>query len=348
MKLTYTDDGHAYFLGGYKAKSVTGVAKIAADQWNIEQWTKRSVAVGMLFDHAHNGDSLREELAVDPADKALGNQVAEKALELAKAHAKAARGTQMHRVLELTLLNRLRELLTDQQRRDADVLRRTLDRYRLTPYEGLVEQFVAYPDYRVTGRFDAVMERSDGSVVIVDLKSGPGAIEYPHSTCVQLALYARAPHVSAVIEEDDTGKQAVTQWRTMPPQLDLDRGYVLLVQPDAEVGTLHEIDIAHGWEAGQLALQIVNWRKVGRRYDRETQRSTYDFVNEVPGVDAEPYLDTSVIDPTLRALPFMSAKACHTLEELRGLWNAHAADGSLTETVKTLLEHRARELKATA
>jgi hypothetical protein len=344
--MTYADAEHEYYFGGYKAKSVTGVAKIAADQYHIDQWTKRTVAVGMLYDHAHNGDALREELAVDPNDKALGNIVAEKALELAKAHAKAARGTQMHRVLELTLLNRLRELLTDQQRRDAEVLRRTLDRYGLEPYEGLVEQFVAYPEYRVTGRFDAVL-RGPGGVAIYDLKSGPNAIEFPHSTCVQLALYARAPHVSAVIEEVGD-KQVVTEWRTMPPELDLDRAYVLLVPPDAEVGTLHEVDIAHGWKAGQMALEIVNWRKAGRQYNRETQKSTYDWVNEVPGADAEPYLDPAVIDPTLRALPFMSAKACKTLTELRELWNAHAASGSLTPTVKTLLEHRARELKATA
>jgi len=350
VKLTYTDADHTYFFGGYRAKSVTGVAKIAADNFHIEQWTKRMVAVGMLYDHAYNNDLLREELAVDPADKDLGNRVAEKALELAKAHAKAARGTQMHRVLELTLLNRLRELLTDQQRRDADVLRRTLDRYRLTPYEGLVEQFVAYPEYRVTGRFDAVMQRADGAIVLVDLKSGHGAVEFPHSTCVQLALYAHAPHVSAVIEEDPTtGKQSVTEWRTMPPQLDLERGYVLLVPPDAEVGTLHEIDITHGWTAGQMALEIVNWRKAGRRYDRETQKSSYDFVNEVPDAETDRVmLDQTIVDPTLRALPFMSAKACRNLTELRELWNAHAASGTLSDTVKTLLEHRARELQATA
>jgi hypothetical protein len=342
VKLTYTDDGHVYFLGGYRAKSVTAVAKIATDSWNIEQWTKRMVAIGMLFDHVYEGGLLREQLAVDPNDKPLGDKVAAKALELAKAHVKADRGTQMHRVLELTLLNRLDELLTDQQRRDADVLRRTLDRYRLTPCEGLVEQFVAYPDYRVTGRFDAVLEAADGSQAVYDLKSGPNAIMYPHSVFVQLALYARAPQVSAVIEENG-GQQAVTQWRQMPPRLDLDRGYVLLVEPDADVGTLHQVDIAHGWEAGQLALEIVNWRK-RFKYGKEAVHDV-DFAEAISrGRNAA----AAAIDPTLRALPFMSAQACRTLDELRELWNAHAADGSLTDTVKTLLEHRARELKVTA
>jgi hypothetical protein len=339
MKLKYADGDHAYWLDGVRASGISTIAKIPTNTWNIDQWTKRMVALGMLYDHAFNNDRLRENLAVNPEDKTRGDKVAADALELAKAHAKADRGTQMHRVLELTLLNRLDEMLTDQQRRDAEVLRRTLDTYGLTPYEGLCEQFVAYPEYRVTGRFDCVLRQRDGTVALFDLKSGPRAVEYPQSVAVQLALYARAPFVSEVIEHAEGDKVQVTQWRQMPPEMDLETGYVLLVEPDAPVGTLHAVDIAHGWQAGQWALEIVRWRRRN------------DIVREVPPTVGP--VPVPAIDPTLAVaggplagLPVMSAKACRTLAELSELWHAHGRDGSLTPSVKTLLEHRARELKA--
>jgi hypothetical protein len=234
----------------------------------------------------------------------------------------------MHRVLELILLNRHHELLTEQQQRDAEVLQRTLDRYGLTPVDGLCEQFVAYPSYRVTGRFDAVMERPDGSVILVDLKSGARAIEYPQSVSVQLALYARAGHVSAAIEGVGNTVQ-VTEWRTMPGRLDRKYGYVLLVEPDATVGSLHRVDIEHGWVAAQLALELVNWRK---RKD--------DLVAPV-----DPWREgTDDVTPFVR----MAIDQTHTLDELRDIWRTYAASGDLTPGVKALLESRVAALKVGA
>jgi hypothetical protein len=64
----------------------------------------------------------------------------------ADAHRKADRGTQMHKVLELVLLDMPERLLSDQQRADADLPRRTLDRYKLTPHDGLAE---AWPYHRI-------------------------------------------------------------------------------------------------------------------------------------------------------------------------------------------------------
>jgi hypothetical protein len=161
--------------------------------------------------------------------------------------------------LECVLSGHTDRLWTAQQRRDGDALRRTLDRYKLTPTPW-VESIVLYAKSMVAGRLDAVLERSDGTLPIFDLKSGFNAVKYPQSVAIQLALYANAPYVAASVDTRGD-RSVVTKWTQLPANLDRTRGYVLLVQPGDDVGTLHEINIEHGWAAAQLALRIIQWRR---------------------------------------------------------------------------------------
>lgn len=256
MKLVYHDTKHAYYLDGKRCKGVTTVAKIPTDTWSIDRYNERQVAIGMAVDR-----NIAENVATHIDNKDRLNNLVEDAKWAAKSHLKADRGTQMHRVLELILLGQEIKLLTDQQRRDAEVLKRTLDRYKLTPHMNLTEQFVCWPQHLVAGRFDAVLERPDGTLWLVDLKSGPNAIKYPQSTACQLALYARAPHVS--VDAPAFGdRQTIENWRTMPEKLDYKWARVLLCEPDATTGTMHRIDIQHGWGGAMKALELVKWRKV--------------------------------------------------------------------------------------
>jgi hypothetical protein len=344
MKMIYRDEDHSYYLDGRRAKSVTAVAKIVQDSWNIDQWNKRMVAVGMLYDYAEDKGKLHEKLAVDPDSRDLGNNVAKQALNLAKAHDKADRGTQMHKALELTLLDRPEKLLTEQQRRDAQVLQRTLDRYGLSSYGGIAEQFVAWPEFSVTGRFDCILTK-DGAPVLVDLKSGKNSVLYPHSTAAQLALYARAPFHSAVIEEDGD-KIIVEQWRPAPAGLDLDTAYVLLCEPDAEIGELHSIDIAHGWYAVQRALELVNWRK-----EKEWGKA---IATEMPWAQEIPTCENcggsleaceggcwDISDSYAEIVATAS-----NVDAVRRIWREAANRGVLTEDFKAILQARAGDLLA--
>lgn len=323
LKLTYTDENHTYYLNGKRAKSVTNVAKIPVDSFTLEQWDRRQVAIGMAID-----PNLVEKVAVDIENRENINKVVADAKKAAKAHLKADRGTQLHRVLELVLLDQEEKLLTAQQRNDAVTLKRTLDRYKLTPYDALVEQFVAWPQYCVTGRFDAVLERPDGELILTDLKSGPNAVTYPQATAIQLALYARAPHISDHINIFGD-KSTVTDWRTMPDRLDRHHGHVLLVEPDAEVGTLHEIDIEHGWAAAQLALQIVNWRKELNYGKNIAHQKCEDAYNDI----------------TITEL-ISRAQDSPTLQHLRTLWNTARDNGMLTPIFRIEAEKRSRQLSA--
>jgi hypothetical protein len=325
MKLIYNDQAHSYYLNGSRAKSVTAVAKIPTDQYAIQMWQQRMVAIGATTD-----PNLRENIARHIDNKQALNDLCEEAKKVAKAHLAADRGSQMHRVLELVLLDQEHKLLTEQQLRDADTLKRTLDRYKLTPYDYLTEQFVAWPEYTLTGRFDCVLERPDNSLWLVDLKSGPNAVTYPQTTCVQLALYARAPHISDHIRTNGD-RSEVTDWRTMPERLDMRHGYVLLVEPDADIGTLHRLDIEHGWAAAQMALRIINWQK---QLDRGKA-----IAEEVPE-GYEP--------PSAPATWESLTEAAVTVDDLRLIWTRAGEGGWLTDELRALLTRRADTINGAA
>lgn len=253
MKLVYQDAAHSYWLDGKRVKSISKVADIPADSYNVEQWGKRMVAIGITLD-----PSLIERVAVDLDNKTQIQNVCDDAARMARAHVRADRGTQRHRVLELTLLGQT-EFITDQQRADHAVLQRTLDAYQLEPMLDRVEQFVAYPDHGVVGRYDAIM-RYNGAPALFDLKGGPNAVLYPHSTLVQTALYLYAPHTSkTIVREGD--RSTVTEWTTMPDGIDYDNAYVIYCDDQHEVGELWRLNMQHGYAGATLALTIVDWRK---------------------------------------------------------------------------------------
>lgn len=327
VKLTYTDSSHAYYLNGKRASGVSTLAKIPDDTYTVEQWDRRQVLIGAALDR-----NIIENVAMDIENRDAINKLVDNAKFIAKQHLKADRGSQKHRVLELILTQREDELITDQQKQDAIILKRTLDLYKLTPHDGLVEQFVCYPDYRVAGRFDCIMERSDGSLIGVDLKSGINAVKYPRSTSVQLALYFHAPMVSERINARGKDKVSIDDWRELPDRLDRTRAYVLLVEQDAEVGTFHRIDIEHGWTAAQLALQIVEWRKK---------------FNYGEGIALEVKPDDPVITDVSVEGGFanMGARA-GTIRECQILWRNAKDQGALTDYVKEILIKRVEYLKA--
>jgi hypothetical protein len=343
-KLTYTDSTHRYYLNGKQATGVTTVAKIPPNSYNLEKYGLRQVAIGLTLDR-----NIIENIAVDLENKDAINGYCDDAKRVARAHAKADRGTQMHRVLEYILLDQEDKLLTAQQHRDAVTLKRTLDRYKVTPHDGLIEQFAIWPHYKVAGRFDAVLQRADGRLILVDLKSGPNAILYPQGTSVQLALYARAPHVSIGAGRHGD-KQTLTEWRTMPEGLNRDHAWVMLVEPDTDVGTMYEIDIRHGWAAASKALEILNWRKAldnGKAIARQVPDP--DDVNHAPpsvGLSSEVLADplNKYVNGVGQTLAEQIASHT-TLSQLRAVWAAADAQGLLTTDVSAALKDRAAAIE---
>jgi hypothetical protein len=319
-RLVYNDSSHSYTLNGRRCKSATAVAKIAPDSYAIEQWRKRQVAIGMTME-----PRLAERVAVDPGNRELVDQVCEDAMRAAGAHHAANRGTQRHRASEL--VDTGGTLLTAQQREDAVAWQRTLEHHGLEVDQEYIEGFVIWPDQGVVGRYDRIA-RYRGQHVILDLKSGANAVRYPQGTAVQLALYARAPLVSA--EVDTAGdRSTVTSWRPPPADLDLEVGYVVLLGDDMDRGELWEVDLTHGWAGAQLALSIVDWRKA-RRYGEDLAR---------------PVTAASAVGERLaRSSLLSSIRMARTVAELTSIWQSASAAGTWTDAATEAAQARKKQL----
>lgn len=255
MKLSYNDESHAYWLDGKRLTSVTSVAKIPDNRWNLERWNERMVAIGVTLDQ-----TLRETIAAHYDDKDKLDACCEDAKKLAKAHEGRDRGTNVHRITERADLGQyviptpLSEgILADYQT--------VLDIVGLEVIPDFVERIVVYPDEGVAGRFDNLMwwTRPDGTKVLVcvDKKGGESVIRYPHSPAIQIALYVNAPLIAGPIGR--SGR--TTTFEPLPAELDRETGIILHL-PEVGQPCAVAIDIAAGWEiARTVCLPTLRWRK---------------------------------------------------------------------------------------
>lgn len=255
MKLKYRDDMHAYWLDGKRCRGVSTVAKIPDDTFSLDQWRKRMVLLGVA-----RKPELAKRAAAHHDDKGKLNEIAEEALLVAGSSDAAEAGTATHRIIERHVLGQ--EVLMNEEAAS------TIERYSsllklagLTPNPRYVETAVVYPDLRICGRFDHLMLREhDESMVVVDVKTGASAVDYPHATAIQLAAYAHAP----LYADLPIGRDGTTEKFADPPAgVDLETGYVLSIMPD-DIG-LYAVNLKAGWAAFQdIVLPTLTWRG----YDR--------------------------------------------------------------------------------
>lgn len=253
MRLKYNDAMHAYWLDGKRCKGVSTVAKVPDDTFSLDQWRKRMVLVGVA-----KKPELAKRAAAHHDERDKLNEIAEEALLVAGAGDAAAAGTATHRVIERHILGE--EMILDEDSKlvvasFADVMASV----GLVPIPDRVEQVVVYPERRLCGRFDHLAIRvSDERPVVVDVKTGANAIRYPHSTAVQLALYANAP----LYADMPVGQDGVTEKFSEPP-VDLDRevGYVMSMTDEG--AAVYSVNLKLGWKcAEQVIFPTLNWRAI--------------------------------------------------------------------------------------
>lgn len=259
MKLKYKDAGHEYYLQAHGAnklircKGVTSVAGIPDDKWALDQWAKRMIVEGFGYER-----SLAEE-----AERAIGERdslqkLAEKALTAAKAHDKAERGTQLHRVLERYDLGDIAEtesMVTDVEQRAARAgWEKALKAGKITLDPDYIERILVWPQHRIAGRMDRFVQVGRAkSHTVLDLKTGK--IDYPHKIAIQLAAYAYAPHMAGLLDE-----YGITETFTELPDMDLKWALVAHMPTPGEIDIV-KIDIAAGYKAFQdICLKTIAWR----------------------------------------------------------------------------------------
>lgn len=264
MLLKYNDKQHAYWLDGKRCKGITTVAKIPDDTWGLEAWGKRMVAVGMALSPPL---TQRAKAHFDERDKL--DEIAEEALMAAKTHEAAGRGTAIHRETERVDLG-LDWIDTPETRAIREQWTQALADTGLEVVPDYVERIVVYPDQLVAGRFDRLCRRlSDGALVVVDVKTGENAIRYPHSTTVQLALYANAPLLAGPLTRNGKNEQTDV-FTPMPAGIDKTVGYIVYL-PAEGPGQVHRLNLTAGWDTvTRICFPTITWRKTGGLIEQVT------------------------------------------------------------------------------
>lgn len=255
MKLSYNDRQHAYWLDGKRCKGVTTVAKIPDDNYGLEKWRARQVVIGMA-----TSPPLVNRAAAHFDERDKIDDIAEEAMVAAKAHEASGRGTAAHRITERVDLG-LDWIDTPEARAIRAQWTAALDHAGLDIIPELVERIVVYPDQLVAGRFDRIARRrSDGRLVVVDVKTGENAVKYPHSTCVQLGLYANAPLMAGPLER--TGdKESTDVFEPLPDGIDRTVGIIVYLPPEGPAD-IYELDLAAGWDTARtICFPTIAWRK---------------------------------------------------------------------------------------
>lgn len=227
--------------GGGKEVSYTRCTTFVAaleDTYNLTKWKMRQVALGLA-----DRPDLLLSVSAHRDDKSELDRVADAAMEAAQSSAAATTGTALHTLTELHDHGRPIGTLPAAARAD-------LDAY-IAETAGLsyvaIEQFRVCDELKVGGTADRVIDLGD-RLMIGDVKSGD--ITYGiGKIAMQLAVYARSTAYTA-------GGGRVPDVKPM----DLERAVVVHLPAGRGVCTLHEVDIAAGWEAVQLAARVRSWR----------------------------------------------------------------------------------------
>lgn len=255
----YSADGKPDRYGRYKLVDpatgdvrpytrATTFAKSISDTFTLSLWSQRMVAKGL----AMRPDLVAAAAAMSLDEREKLNKLAETAKETAGAKTGANLGTALHAFTEQLDKG---ETVTAPPPFDRHVAAyaTALADAGIEVVPDLIEQTVAVPDFGgIAGTFDRVVKH-DGRHKILDLKTGRD-LEYGWmEIAVQLAIYANAPAYF-----DKSSKE----WVELPADMDKETALVVHLPAQKEAkATVHEVDIAAGWEIAQLCHAVRQARK---------------------------------------------------------------------------------------
>lgn len=222
----------------------TTYVKCLEDTFNLEQWSQRRVARGLVGrpDLVLAVQSLRDEYdpaLTDAERKAVKtelNAICAQAKEAAGSSAAATIGTALHKMTE--------RLDRGEAFAPPDTVKADLEAYRAATAHlqwRHIERITVNDDLQVAGTPDRIADRI-ADVKTGDISYGIGAI------AMQLAMYAHSD-----LYDPATGERT---------PLEVDQEWATIIHLPALTGTctLVDVDIAAGWEAVQIAREVRAWR----------------------------------------------------------------------------------------
>lgn len=236
----------------------TTISGTLADRWGLEKWAQRNIVWGI----GQRPHLYAKASAARRGDDKTLQSIADDAAAAAAATSGADIGTALHLFTER--LDRGEQFdIPPMFESDLNAYTHTIANSGIRIEPEWIERVVAVPDIGVAGTLDRIATHPAWQAPrITDLKTAADKtyddrtvntiLAYGHVDIpLQLAIYAHATHAW------DIDKQ---QWDEMPP-VDQNTALVLHLPAGAAECRLIEMDIAAGWEAVQLALDVRAWRK---------------------------------------------------------------------------------------
>jgi len=293
---------------------VTTFCKITSDQFNLTQWQMRNVAVGI---------SKREDLSAlastldIKADAKKLNTICDQAKEAAGGTSAANTGTALHAMTESYDETGSLDYVSEAYRPRIAEYAAALDKAGITIEQRFIERIVVDTRYDVAGTFDRVVYLADGSLCVLDLKTGRDLSYGWGEIAVQLALYADAFNAHGVYDAH------TCEWFRPESKVRTDFAVVVHMPAAGEGTTLHKIDLDHGREGAELAAKVRGFRK--RKAD------VSDFDGQAPDV-VQPMTHLDAISET------------RNMTELLLVRDTIRAAGDWDETYAAACKLRAAEL----
>ena len=297
----------------------TTLARVLADEYNLERWKLRQVAIGL----ATAPDLIALAASAPRDDKATLNDVVKKAMNRAESDRGANLGTALHAFTH----RRARGETIESMRvpsaliGDLEAYERCMREHALTELPDLVERIVVNTKVGAAGTFDRIVAQRPGKVnaapmSVLDLKTAK-SLEYSFlEIAIQLAIYAHADY----LWHPPTG--TYTQMPT-DGTVDLFRALVLHLPVGAAQGTLWAVNIHEGWEYAQLAERA-----------RQARNGSKGL-----GWLVEPDPETLLIHRVSKAA---------SQADIAALWDRHAPAGAWTDAVQAAAVERLERLAVVA
>jgi hypothetical protein len=225
---------------------VSTISRTIANEYLLNLWMRRMVAKGM---------ALRPDLCArmcsleNDEDREAMNEIADTAMEVAKASQGANNGTALHDFTKLFDMGKEVAPPTLAWTKDITGYATTLHEWGFRVVPGMVERTVCIPELGIIGTFDRLLEHvRTGRLYIGDLKTA-GKIHFGWGEiAIQLALYSRGAWL--------WDKQTRT-WSEMSQvgEINQDRAVVMHVKIGTGKCQLHRIKIDAGWDEVATAMR---------------------------------------------------------------------------------------------
>lgn len=229
----------------------TTMAKSISDTFALSQWAQRMAAKGLAL----RPDLVAMASTLDvKADKDRLNSLVEQAKDAAGQKVSANLGTAVHSFTEAVDGGASLESVPAAHRADVAAYLAAMQDAGLTSLPHLIERITVVPEFDTAGTMDRILQESDGSFTVGDVKTGMDLQYGWQEIAIQLALYAHGVNSAGVY---DMGAE---KWADAPT-VRTDYGIVMHLPVGEAKCTLYRVDLEQGWAAATLCQSVRTWRK---------------------------------------------------------------------------------------